>query len=431
MEIVIFAVLVALNSFFSLTEMSVVAANRTRLRQWAEAGRSGAAVALQLASSPTRFLSVVQTGITAVGVCSGALGENTFAAPFRPLFDSLELTRAHSNGLSLVSAILVITLAQLLLGELIPKRVALINPERFACFLAPAMMALSRALAPAVWLLEAVTDAFLRCFRVNVAHTHAVTEEEILVLMTQGAEAGAIEGEEHAIVHRVFSLDDQSVRAIMTPRTDIRFLDVEGPETANRALLQEGVHSYLPVCRGNPDEILGVIRASHACGVMARGETPDYRSFLEQPLYVPESVNIMELLATLKAKGHYLAIVVDEYGAVEGLVSMHDIMEALVGEFETVPNGHDSDFVQLQNGDWLVDGSVSVGRLKEMARIESIDGETDGLFHTLAGLVMSRHGRVPQLGDAHEEAGWRFEVSRMNRQRIDKLTLTRVPATVS
>lgn len=388
-------------------------------------------MALQLASSPTRFLSVVQTGITAVGVCSGALGENTFVAPFRPLFESLELTRAHSSGLALAAAILAITLAQLLLGELIPKRVALINPERFACLLAPAMTALSRLFAPAVWLLEAVTDAFLRCFRVNASHTHAVTEEEILVLMTQGAEAGVIEGEEHAIVHRVFSLDDQSVRAIMTPRADIRFIDVDGPEAANRALLQEGAHSYLPVCRGNPDDILGVIRASHACGVMARGETPDYRSFIQQPLYVPESVNTMELLATLKAKGHYLAIVVDEYGAVEGLVSMHDIMEALVGEIETTPNGRDSDFVHLQNGDLLVDGSVSVGRLKEMAQIESIDGEAEGLFHTLAGLVMSRHGRVPQLGDAHEEAGWRFEVSSMKRQRIDKLTLTRVQVAVS
>jgi putative hemolysin len=427
MEIAIFAVLVALNSFFSLTEMSVIASNRTRLRQWAESGRSGAAAALHLASSPTRFLSVVQTGITAVGVCSGALGESTFAAPFRSLFQSLSLTHSHTEGLSLAAAIIVITLAQLLLGELIPKRVALINPERFACLLAPVMNALSRVLAPAVWLLESITHGFLRMFRVNPAHVQAVTEEEILVLMTQGAEAGAIEGEEHAIVHRVFSLDDQSVRAIMTPRADIRFIDIDGAESGNLALLQEGVHSYLPVCKGGPDEILGVIRASTACGAMARGERLDYRALMEQPLYVPQSVNVMELLATFKAQGQYLGLVVDEYGAVEGLVSLHDIMEALVGEIESTSEKETPDFVQLQDGTWLVDGSVSVGRLKEVTQIDALDGESEGLFHTLAGLVMTRLGRVPSSGDAHVEAGWRFEVASMNRQRVDKLTLTRLP----
>ncbi|KWU17823.1 hemolysin family protein [Burkholderia cenocepacia] len=426
MEIAIFAVLVALNSFFSLTEMSVVASNRTRLRQWVESGRRGAAAALHLASSPTRFLSVVQTGITAVGVCSGALGKATFAAPFRSMFEAFALTRNHVEGLSLAAAIVVITVAQLLLGELIPKRVALINPERFACLLAPLMTGLSRILAPAVWLLEAITHGFLRSFRVNPAHAQVVTEEEILVLMTQGAEAGAIEGEEHAIVHRVFSLDDQSVRAIMTPRADIRFINIDGDEEANLALLEEGVHSYLPVCDGGPDDIIGVVRASFACGMMARGEKLNYRVLVEQPLYVPQSVNVMELLVTLKKQGKALALVVDEYGAVEGLVSLHDIMEALVGEIEPASATNNHDFVQLADHAWLVDGSVSVGRLKEVTQIDALDGESEGMFHTLAGLVMSRLGRVPDKGDSHTEAGWRFEVARMNRQRVDKLTLTRV-----
>ena len=427
MDIVLLFSLMLVNGIFALAEMSLVASNKIRLQQWAESGRPGAQRALALAAQPTRLLSTIQVGITGAGVLAGAFGDAIIAQPVEQWLKTIPMFATYAHILGIASAVTLITLFSLLVGELIPKRIALLNPETFACLLAAPMMGLSRVVAPLVWFLSFVTDTTLRAFGVKPSSEPVVTQEEIRVLMEQGAEAGVLENEEHAIVNRVFNLDDQRIRAIMTPRSNIVYLDVNANTDALRAVLLTQAFSHFPVCNGSIDEPVGVIHARELVAQTLGQEPLDLAKNSKKPLYVPDTLNVMELLQSFKAHRQFLALVVDEYGELQGLVTLNDVMEAMVGDISTATESPERDVVTLHDGTHLVDGSLSISRLRELLEVnDAIEGEEEGEFHTAGGLVMARLARIPQEGDVLEQSGWRVEVVDMDRHRIDKLRLSRI-----
>lgn len=427
MDIVLLFALMLFNGLFALAEMSLVAANKLRLQQWADDNRPGARRALALASNPTRLLSTMQVGITGAGVLAGAFGDAIIAQPIEQWLRQLPWLAPYAHGAAIALAVAIITLASLLIGELIPKRIALLNPETFACLLSAPVQGVSRLVSPLVAVLSFITDTSLRMFGVKPSTEPVVTQEEIRVLMEQGAEAGVLENEEHAIVNRVFNLDDQRIRAIMTPRSDIVYLDTTAEPADLKALLLAQPFSHFPVCAGSIDDTLGVVHARALVAQALDAKKLDIASCAQEPLYVPDSLNVMELLQAFKRHRQFLALVVDEYGALQGLVTLHDVVEAMVGDISSTPEARDRDVITLQDGSYLVDGTLSIARLRELTGVnDTLEGEEEGEFHTAAGLVMARLARIPLEGDVLEQSGWRLEVVDMDRHRIDKLRLSRL-----
>jgi len=427
MDIVLLFALMLFNGLFALAEMSLVASNKLRLQQWAEGNRPGARRALSLASNPTRLLSTMQVGITGAGVLAGAFGDAIIAQPIEQSLRQISWMVPYAHGTAIASAVAIITLVSLLIGELIPKRIALLNPETFACLLSAPVYGVSRLVSPLVGMLSFLTDASLRVFGVKASAEPIVTQEEIRVLMEQGAEAGVLENEEHAIVNRVFNLDDQRIRAIMTPRSDIVYLDTTSKTEDLKALLLAQPFSHFPVCVGGMDDTLGVVHARALVAQALDSQKLDIASCAQEPLYVPDSLNVMELLQAFKRHHQYLALVVDEYGALQGLVTLHDVVEAMVGDISSTPEARDRDVITLADGTYLVDGALSIARFRELTTMtDAIEGEEEGEFHTAGGLVMARLARIPLEGDVLEQSGWRLEVVDMDKHRIDKLRLSRL-----
>lgn len=425
MDILLLFVLLLLNGTFALAEMSLVAANKIRLQQWAEAGRPGAARALALALDPSRLLSTMQVGITGAGIFAGAFGEGIISQPLEQWLSTVPALSAYAHPVALGLAVFSITLASLLVGELIPKRIALLNPEAFACLLAAPMHGLSRLFAPLVWCLSGMTEASLRLFGVKATSEPTVTQEEIRVLMEQGAEAGVLESAEHDIVNRVFNLDDQRVRAIMTPRSDIVYVDVQHPKSQLIEVLRTHRFARFPVCEGNIDNISGFVGARDVAVYLLDESAQPLQAAARAALYVPDTLNIMEVLQLFKQHRQPQALVVDEYGELQGLVTLHDVVEAMVGRLPSTQSTAQEEVVRLQDGTYLVNGSLSVSRFKELTGITAVlEGEDEGEYHTVAGLVMTSLARIPTEGDAVELHGWRIEVVDMDRNRIDKLRLS-------
>jgi putative hemolysin len=320
-----------------------------------------------------------------------------------------------------------ITVAAVVLGELVPKRIALLEPEAVASVVARPMQLLSRLAFPAVRGLALLTDLVLRLLGVRDAPGRPVSEEEINVLMEQGAEAGVFEKHEQALVSRVFRMDEQRIWHAMTPRADIVYFDLDDPFEANRRKLLASGHSRFVVCRGGLGEIVGVVRAKTLLDDAYEGKPPDLTSGAAEPFYVPDTLTLAELLETFSKHRQQLALVLDEYGELQGLVTMNDVMEALIGEVATVEEGAAPDIVRRAEGSWLVDGNVTPARFREaMALAEHLPAEDSASYHTLGGLAMLQLGRIPQVGDRFECSGFGFEIVDMDRNRVDKLLVTRI-----
>lgn len=427
MDFAVICILIFLNGFFALAEMSLVAANKVRLHQWAEEGRPGAARALTLSKNPTNFLSTVQIGITATGILSGAFGEGALAQPLEQWMRGVDVLSSVAHSGSLVIAVGLITVVSLLVGELIPKRIALINPEVFACMLSGLTQRLAYLTRPLVSGLSWCTDATLKVFGVSSSQPSQVTQDEIRVLIEQGAEAGVLENEEHAIVSRVFNLDEQRIRAIMTPRADIAFLDVQASAENVQDALMSQPYSQFPVCAGSLDNLLGVVRIRTLLGMDSGLTLSSLKTDVEEPLYVPDTLNIMALLQEFKRTRHELALVVDEYGELQGLVTLHDVMEAMVGDISSTTKEGDGDVLTLQDGTLILEGSMSIARFRELLGYStSFPGEEEGAFHTLGGLVMSQLSRIPREGDRLAHDGWQLEVVSMDVRRVVKIRASRI-----
>ena len=428
MEIAILLLLFVINGFFSMSEMAVVSSRKARLQQLYDEGHDAAGKALQLANNPSDFLSAIQIGITVIGITSGAFGEATLSATVGAWLSQWPLIAPHANFIAVSIVIIGITLGSLIIGELVPKRLALLNPEAVASFAAKPMSWVAWVAHPIVRFLSFATNAILRLLGRRAVGSPPVSEEEIRVLMEQGTEAGVFEEHEHQLVSRVFRMDDLRTAAVMTPRTDIVYLNIEEPREKILARIAEAPHTHFPVTRGDLDNIEGIVAVKELLVDMVRNEPFNLEARLAKPLYIPETLTVTEVLRAFKQHRQTLALIVNEYGEFQGMVTLHDVMEALVGDISTVDNETDSDVVRREDGSLLIDGGVSVERLKHALEIEDeLPSEDTGTYNTLAGFVMLQLGRVPKVADHFEWGGLRFEVVDMDRNRVDRLLVTRLP----
>ena len=426
-EIVLILVLIVANGIFSGSEIAVVSARKIRLEQLAEQGHGQARAALRLANSPNDFLSAVQIGITLIGILSGAVGGATLARRLEPLLASIPQLRAWSEGLSVAVVVGVITYLSLVIGELLPKRIALNNPEAVACAVARPMRWLARWTAPLVQLLGASTDLLLNLLGIRSSSEPDLTEEEIKALVRQGAESGVLEEAEHDMVQRVFRLGDRSIRAIMTPRTEICWLDLNTTREQQLKLVTDSNHSRLPVAHGNLDDCIGILRGRNLLASALEGGVVDLKTLLQPPLYITESARALNAIEQFRQTGVHIALVTDEYGGIEGLVTLTDLMEAIVGDLPSAEDLDEPQIIRREDGSWLLDGALDVSEFKDLLQRTSLPDEASGSFHTLGGFVLHVLGRVPRAGDHFSWDGLRFEVMDMDGKRIDKVLVAALP----
>jgi putative hemolysin len=429
MELLILLGLILLNGVFAASEMALVSSRSARLEARAQAGSRGAQAALKLSADPSVFLSTVQVGITTIGILSGAFGENAIAEKLIVVFDTVPLLAAHSQGLATVCMVVLVTYFSVVLGEIVPKRLALLAPERFASFVAPPMTLLATLAHPLVSLFSLSSNLLLRLLGARRSDEPEVSEEEIRTMIAQGAASGVFKPHEHTLVGNVFRLDDIEVRALMTPRVDIRWLDLDDPIEVNHALLREGRYQSFPVARGSLDEVQGLLDAKDYLACCLEGPPPPLDQALHPALFVPESISPFQLLETLRNKRSHQALVVDEYGSIEGLVTLTDLLEALVGELPDRSAEASDSAVQREDGSWLLDGMLAVDRVEELLGMNGGLQSQDADYHTLGGLVLHQLDRLPSVGAVFDLAGLRFEVVDMDGNRVDRVLVSRAAAT--
>lgn len=418
--------LIVLNGVFAMSEIALVGSRRARLARLAETGDAGAARALELAKDPTRFLATVQVGITSIGILSGAFGEVAIAERVEVFLQGIPVLAPYAPTLALLSMVLVLTYVSLIVGELVPKRLGLTNPERIAALVARPMSAVAAAGRPIVFVLSRSTDAVLALLRLSRVKVPAVTLEEIRVLMAEGAQEGVFHPAEQALVANVMHLDERQAGAVLTPRSDVAFLDADRSLDANRETLASSPHTVLPLCRGGLDQVVGFVRSSDVLAAVLRGEPIDLGRLALPALFVPRTVSLMALLQQFRQTRLPLALVVDEFGSVVGLVSLTDVTAAIIGDPPATEQGTDPDVVERPDGSLLVDGGVEIERLAQRLGGRQLDDTEDRHYHTLGGLAMSVLGRVPRVGDTFDRAGHRFEVVDMDGNRVDRVLV--VPA---
>lgn len=415
-----------------MSELAVVSSKRIRLEKLSENGSRGARAALQLADSPNRFLSTVQVGITLIGIFNGAFGEASLVERLAPQVASIPALADYAREIALGIVVVGITFASIVLGELVPKRIAMQYPEAVAIMIATPMQWLSRIVSPFVKILSVTTEAIMRLLGLHNHKEATMTEEEITGLIKEGTHAGVFEKTEHDIVTRALRLDDQRLGALMTPRTDLEFIDLNDTVEKNLAKIADSPFSRFPVCRGNRSEVIGIVHAGDLFEQAIRNKaisSVDIEQAVKPPLYVPESVSAMDLLETLKKHRSELALVVDEYGEIEGMVTLSDVMGALVGDVSVIDDDeHEADAVQREDGSWLIDGAVSLDRFRDIMNTNvRFPEEANGAYHTVAGFVLTQLGHIPEASDHFEWDEYRFEVVDMDRQRIDRLLVSRIP----
>ncbi len=422
-ELIVIILLILLNGVFAMSETALVSARKVRLEQLAEEGNRRAEVALALANDPNRFLSTVQFGITLIGTFAGVFGGATIAGRLKEVLDAVPGVQRYSESLAFAVVVLAITFVSLILGELVPKRLALHYPERIAAAMAMAMRRLSLLAAPAVRLLSFSTDAVLRLFRIKPSSDPPVTEEEVLAMIDQGAEAGVFEEAEHNILDRVFRLGDRRVSTLMTSRSDIVWLDLDDTIAEMRDKITSSGFSRFPVCQGSLDHLLGVVRVKDLVAQLLNGQVPDLRSLMRKPLFVHEKMRILRVLELFRSSRTHLAIAVDEYGEIQGLLTLNDILEAIVGDVPNLGMVEQPKVVQRDDGSWLVDGYLPIDEFKQLFELSDLPGEERGDYETLGGFIMVHMERIPNPGEYFEWEGLRFEVIDMDGNRVDKVLI--------
>jgi putative hemolysin len=423
-EIIIILVLILLNGLFSMSEMAIVSARKSRLLQKAEAGDKGAAKALALAENPNRFLSTVQIGITLIGILTGAFGGATIAENIGLELSKVLWLAPYSESIGVGIVVVVITFLSLVIGELVPKRLALNNAERVAAAVSSIMQVLSVVATPIVALLSASTNILLRILGVKPSTEPEVTEDDLKSMLDQGTEAGVFEETEQAMVERIFRLSDRNVSALMTPRMDIVFLDIAGTREETHAKIASQPFTRFPVFQDTLDNVIGIVQARDVLLQKVEGLHFDIHRALGQPLFIPDSTGALKVLEQFKVTGAEMAIVIDEYGGVLGLVTMHDILKAIVGDVAASGGELEPDAIRREDGSWLFDGMILIDDLKDRLEIDDLPHEDEGNYETLNGLIMAHLGRVPTSGDYFEWGGFRYEVVDMDRRRVDKVLVS-------
>jgi putative hemolysin len=421
MDVALLIFLILLNGVFAMSEMALSSSRKARLQVMMEAGDGGAQAAIELHDNPTKFLSTVQIGITSIGVLNGIVGDAAFSGPLAAWFEAT-LNASHRTAEVGATAVVVITITilSIIFGELVPKRLGQTHPEVVAALVARPMQWLSLAARPLVFLLSACTDALLRLLGIRGGPNRSVTEEEIAASLEEGLDAGVIEAQEHQMVRNVFRLDDRQIGSMMLPRAEISWLDANAPIEDVLKVIAEEEHARYPVCRGGLDDVIGVVASHSLIRPMAEQRPLNLNELLIAPVFVPETLSGMELLEHLRTSGAELVFVVDEYGAVQGMITVRDVLEAIAGEFGN-EGGEDAWAVQRSDGSWLMDGLIPVPELKDRLGLKELPEEDRGRYNTLAGMIMLLLGRLPRTTDTVEWQAWRFEVVDLDGKRVDKV----------
>ena len=421
-EIAVLLLLITANGVFAMSELAMVSARKTRLKRLADEGSAGARQALELAEDPNEFLATVQIGITLVGILAGAYGGANLSRPLAAWLQQFPAVSPYREALAFGVVVAMITYLSLVIGELVPKQLALANAERIAVTVAGPMRFLSRAAAPLVRLLSGSTNLLFRLLGVRESGEPPVTEEEIKVLLGQATQAGVFEEAEEELVRRVFRLADQRVGALMTPRPEVDWLDLEEPEEEIRRKIGTDGRSRYPVGRGTLDAVVGIVVTRDLLRSCLSGAPLNLEQACDRPVFVPESMRALSVLDRLKQARSHAALVVDEYGGVQGLVTVTDLMEGIAGDLPSEDPGDEPEIVQREDGSWLLDGAIPASELRDVLGLKHhLPGEAEGAYHTLGGFLMAQFGRVPAAGYCLEWAGVRFEVLDMDGRRIDKV----------
>jgi putative hemolysin len=428
-ELLLLLALLILNGLLAMSELAVVSARKLRLQQRAEAGDTAAGAALALANEPSRFLSTIQIGITAVGILAGAFGGATLTKELDGFFGTIPALAEHREALSFGLVVVGITYLSLIIGELVPKQVALSNPERIAAFIARPMQLLSRLAAPLVWLLSVSTEAVLRLLRVRPYSEEEVSDDEIKLLIQQGTHSGAFGPVEQELMAGALDLGEQRVNELMTPRPRVVWLDVEDPAEENWRKIAASAHSRFPVCEGDLDTMLGIVSVKELWTRLITGESTDLRTMpLQPPAYVLERQPALQLFEIFQTPGLELVLVVDEHASMQGIVTLGDLTEALVGHAALFGKRRQYQPLQRPDGSWLLDGLLPIDEVTERLGIAETPEGSDGRYQSLGGLVFMLMGKIPKAGDTVEWDGWQFEVVDMDGKRIDKVLATRTEA---
>jgi putative hemolysin len=423
LEALLIVVLLLINGLFAMSELAIVTARRSRLQRRAEAGDTKSAAALELASNPAQFLSAVQIGITLVGTLAGAYGGATIAEQLAPLLSGLPLVGDHGEALALGLVVAAITYLALILGELVPKRIALGHPEQVARLVARPMRMVSRVGRPLVWFLTNSSNLVLKVVRFRTSEEPHVTADDVRAVIAQATAAGAVREEEQEILGRVLHLGDRSVAAAMTPRTSIPSIPVGASARDLRRLVMAAEADWLLLCEGTIDDVVGAVDVRRALTSFAGGGEPDLGGMVRMPLYIPESLTLLQVLEALRDWEIPVAVVLDEFGGVQGMVTFSDVVAHLIGDLRTSPGADGApDIVRQPDGTWLIAGSTAFEELEETLGVEPAQQGARRDYHTVAGMVLDELGRLPAVGEAVHFCGIRFEVIQMDGQRIARIS---------
>lgn len=420
--------LILINGSLSMAEMAVVSSRRVRLQQMAEGGNQGAATALGLLVDPSNFLSTIQIGITLIGILTGAFSGATLSDPVATLLIQLGMPQNVAIIVAVSVVVAITTYLSLVVGELAPKRLALNNPERIASIVAGPMAMLARLTSPLVWLLARSSEGLVRLLGVKPNDEPIVTEEEVRVLIEQGTQSGVFEPIEEEIMEQVFRLSDRTVSVIMTPRRDIVYFDMQDtPANIRETVLAHG-HSRYPVVRSDLDDVIGVVMVKDMLASQIADQPIDLAALAQPPLYVPESMQALDVIERLRESRAHMALVIDEYGGLEGLVTFTDIMRAILGDLPDNKGRREEPVIEREDGTWLVDGMYPVDEFQDFFEIKELPHEDEANYQTVGGMVMALLGQVPNPGDKVSWADYEIEVMDMDGRRVDKVLVTQLAA---
>jgi putative hemolysin len=432
MDFLLLLFLILLNGLFSMSEIAVITARQARLKQMADEGERNAQAALDLHNEPSNFLSAIQVGITTVGILSGAIGEKSLGYPLMVWFSQFPFIEPYARGIAFTVVVIGLTFFTVVIGELVPKQLGLLAPEKVAKMIAPVMNTFSRLTLPLVWLLSSASKLLLRMLGSERTRETPVSNEEIKVMMEQGTEAGVFHASEPGIVSNVLRLDEQRIGSIMTPRNEIYTLDLTESVDEIRKRIAESPYTRIVVCRDGLDHIAGILRTQDILLDVLAGKPLQVEAYLRSPLYLPEGVTTAHLLENFRSARQQCALIVDEYGETQGFVTLTDVLISIVGEIPTSDILAEQDVVMREDGSWLIDGSVTIDRLKSVLDIKHIfPEEGKNKFNSLGGLVMHVLDRIPLVNDRFDLLGYQFEVVDMDKNRVDKMLVMRVAQTAS
>ena len=422
-EIAIILLLIIINGIFVLSEIALISSRKARLQQRANEGDEGAQKALELASSPNRFLSTCQIGVTFISILAGAFGGSTVAGEVEARLKEIPLLTPYSHIAGIILVVMGISYFSLVVGELVPKRLGMSRPEKVASIIASPMNTISLLLSPVVRILSISTDLVLKVAGIKPVEEPPVTEEEIKILIDEGTRAGVFEEVEQDIVERVFRLSDRRAASLMIPRADVIWLDIDDSPDEIRLKVEASDYPLFPVGRGSLDDVLGVVRSRDMLSCSLKDQQIDLKSSLMPPQFIPESMAALKILELFRQSGVQVALVVDEYGGIQGLVTLKDILEAIVGDMPYVGKPTEPQVVKRDDGSWLVDGMLSTDEFKEIFQVKRLPGEDSGYYQTIGGFVMMHLGRIPSTGDRFVWDDLSFEVVDMDENRIDKMII--------